>query len=846
MSHSRFFAFLVGPLVGAALLTGCLNTIGTKAKPARRAPAAAAAAKPMETMTKPPAGWNDPPVDGSPGVETPASTGHNLLANGTFDDGKFIPWATSFSAPAAGRGFVMDRELCTEVTEAGNNNWDAQFRVRDMVIQKGHTYAVRFKIHATKTTRARIKVGQAGPPYIEYWMGGPQIGPQPKIIRGAFRMAYDDDPTAELAFHIGGPQAEGVETPFTVCVDDVEIDDPEFAGRGAEKSEPLANLLINQVGYLPNLSKMAVVRDAASAPLDWQLLDGAHKVVASGKTQVHGPDDASGDNVHVIDFSSVKTPGTYVLRAGASESLRFVIAADVYRRLKYDALAYFFHNRSGIEIAMPYAEQKKWARPAGHLSDNKVPCAPKSGCDYTLDVSGGWYDAGDHGKYVVNGGISAWTMLNQWERGAYLGKSNVDFGDGHLQIPENRNQVPDLLDEARWEVEFLLKMQVPDGQPLAGMVHHKIHDEKWTGLGTAPDQDPMKRLLFAPSTAATLNMAAVAAQASRIWQKVDPAFSKKCLEAARKAYAAAKKNPKVLAAGTTEGGGPYSDGKLDDEFYWAAAELFITTGEDAFKGDMMSSRWWKEVSTHEAGPAGPMTSMTWGWTASLGSLSLAVVPNRLPKSEVDQIRANVKKAADAYIQALNSEGYRVPFTASRYPWGSNSFVLNNLLVMGLAGDFSKDPKYADAVAVGMDYILGRNPLDQSFVTGYGTRPLRNPHHRFWAHQANRQFPEPPPGAVSGGPNSGLEDPQARGAGLEGCAPQKCFVDHIESWSTNEITINWNAPLAWVAAYLDEVGNPTAIGTPPPAPRAAAPDKKADNAKKAEKKPAKKTGKRKTK
>lgn len=835
MIHRRF-ALLVGPLMGVAFVAGCLNTIGTKSsKPTRKA-AAKSAVKPMEHMTDPPAGWNDPPIDGSPDVQTPASSGHNLLANGTFDD-KFAPWTTSFSSPATGRSFLMDREFCTEVTEAGNNNWDAQFRVRDMVIQKGHTYSVRFKIHATKTTRARIKVGQAGPPFIEYWVGGPQIGPQPKIIRGTFRMGYDDDATAELAFHIGGPQAETVETPFTVCVDDVELDDPEFTGRGANQGEPLANILVNQVGYLPEMTKLAVARDGAKTPLDWQLFDGK-KVVASGKSTVHGADEASGDSVHIIDFSSVKTPGTYVLRVGTKESHRFAIAADVYRRLKYDALAYFFHNRSGIEIAMPYAGQKKWTRPAGHLSDAKVPCAPKSGCDYTLDVSGGWYDAGDQGKYVVNGGISVWTLLNQWERAVHWGKSSVDFDDGDLNIPENGNKVPDLLDEARWELEFLLKMQVPDGRALAGMVHHKMHDEKWTALGTAPDQDPMKRLLFAPSTAATLNLAAVAAQAARIWQKIDEAFAKKCIEAARKAYAAAKKNPKVLAGGHTEGGGPYGDGELSDDFYWAAAELFITTGEDAFKKDMTSSKWWKQVPAHEGGPAGPMTSMTWAWTSSLGSLSLAVVPNNLGRSDVDEIRANVKKTADDYIQAMNHEGYRVPFAGARYPWGSNSFVLNNLLVMGLAGDFSKDAKYADAVAAGMDYILGRNPMDQSYVTGYGTRPLRNPHHRFWAHQANAKFPDAPPGAVSGGPNSGIDDPQAKGAGLEDCAPQKCFLDHIESWSTNEITINWNAPLAWVAAYLDEIGNPTAIGTPPPAPRAAEPEKKADDGK-AEKKASKK-------
>jgi endoglucanase len=133
-------------------------------------------------------------------------------------------------------------------------------------------------------------------------------------------------------------------------------------------------------------------------------------------------------------------------------------------------------------------------------------------------------------------------------------------------------------------------------------------------------------------------------------------------------------------------------------------------------------------------------------------------------------------------------------------------VLNNAIILALAADMTNDAKYVNAVAEGMNYILGRNPLDQSYVTGYGERPLQNPHHRFWAHQANAKFPSAPAGVVSGGPNSGLQDPYVQAAGLAGCAPQKCFVDNIEAWSANEMAINWNAPLAWVAGYLDEKGS----------------------------------------
>jgi len=157
---------------------------------------------------------------------------------------------------------------------------------------------------------------------------------------------------------------------------------------------------------------------------------------------------------------------------------------------------------------------------------------------------------------------------------------------------------------------------------------------------------------------------------------------------------------------------------------------------------------------------------------------------------------------------IEVQGYRMPLKVGqggKYPWGSNSFVLNDLIILALANDFANKPKYLNGVVEGMDYLLGKNPLAQSYITGYGEKPLLNPHHRFWAHQINDKFPAAPPGAVSGGPNSGLQDPHAQAAGLKGCPPQKCFVDNIEAWSLNEIAINWNAPLAWVVAYLDEKG-----------------------------------------
>ncbi|HYP88313.1 MAG TPA: glycoside hydrolase family 9 protein, partial [Polyangiaceae bacterium] len=374
--------------------------------------------------------------------------------------------------------------------------------------------------------------------------------------------------------------------------------------------------------------------------------------------------------------------------------------------------------------------------------------------------------------------------------------------DGKLRIPERGNGAPDLLDEARFELDFLLKMQVPSGQPLAGMVHHKMHDVAWTGLGAAPHEDKQQRVLFKPSTAATLNLAASAAQGARLWKPFDAAFAARCLKAAEVAWGAAKANPKLFAPRESDGGGPYDDNKVDDDFYWAAAELYITTGKPEYRQFVEASPHHRRLRMQAGGHA---SSMSWADTDALGTISLAVAAG-VDAGTQSRARSSIQVAADEYLKVIAGQGYRTalaPAAGNRYEWGSNSFVINNLIVLALAFDFTKQAKYLDGVATGMGYLLGQNPLGQSYVSGYGDRPLEHPHHRFWAHQADAKYPSAPPGALSGGPNSSIDDPYAKAAGLKGCAPEKCFVDHIEAYSVNEITINWNAPLAWVSAWLDE-------------------------------------------
>ncbi|GAA0670827.1 glycoside hydrolase family 9 protein [Kitasatospora atroaurantiaca] len=563
---------------------------------------------------------------------------------------------------------------------------------------------------------------------------------------------------------------------------------------------------VNQLGYLPDGPKRATVVSSASAPLTWQLRDASGAQVAAGTTTVHGADQASGQSTHLVDFSAYRGTGSgFTLVVDGRATHPFDISAALYDGLRADSMSFFYQQRSGIAIDAALAGSA-YARPAGHLGvapnkgDTSVPCQAGA-CDYRLDVRGGWYDAGDQGKYVVNGGIATWELVNSFERARRSG-GDAALGDSTLKVPERGNGVPDVLDEARWELEFMLRMQVPADKPLAGMAFHKMHDAQWTALPTRPELDDQQRELHKPSTAATLNLAATAAQCARVYAPYDAAFAARCLDAARRAWAAAKANPNLLAPATDNtGGGAYEDAEVSDEFYWAAAELLATTRESQYRDAVISS-------PHHTKP---VDAFWWGGTATLGRITLATVPGvALPADDVTRLRGLLTSAADAYLSTIAGQGYAVPIAADGYVWGSNSAVANNAMVLGVAYELTGAQRYRTGALETMDYLLGRNALDRSYVSGYGERASENEHHRFWAHQNDASLPHPPAGSFAGGPDAGLEDPVAK-AQLAGCAPAACYVDDIGSYSTNEVAINWNASLAWLAAFAAE--RRTAPSTP---------------------------------
>ncbi|WP_411147875.1 glycoside hydrolase family 9 protein [Streptomyces sp. A30] len=713
------------------------------------------------------------------------------VKNGSFDT-TTAPWWTTSNVTAA----LSDGQLCADVPGGTANRWDAAVGQNDLTLVKGESYRFAFTANGSPDGHAvRAIVGLSAAPYDTYFEVTPQLSVSGNSYSYTFTSPVDTT-QGQVGFQLGG----GAD-PFRFCMDDVSL----LGGVPPEVYEPDTGprVRVNQVAYLPAGPKNATLVTSATTKLPWELKNSTGAVVARGWTVPRGTDASSGQNVHSIDFGAYKKQGTgFTLVVDGETGRPFDIGTGAYEKLRLDAAKYYYTQRSGIAIRDDL--RPGYARPAGHVDvppnqgDSAVPCEPGV-CDYTLDVTGGWYDAGDHGKYVVNGGISTWELLSTHERAltARTGQP-AKLGDGSLAIPESGNKVPDILDEVRWELDFLLKMQVPDGQPLAGMAHHKMHDEQWTGLPLLPSDDPQKRELHPPSTQATLNLAATAAQAARLYRPHDKDFAAKALAAARKAWTAALAHPERYADPNDGiGGGAYADSDATDEFYWAAAELYLTTGEKAFADHVLAS------PVHTADIFGPL-GYDWARTAAAARLDLATVPSRLPGR--DKVRQSVIKGADRYLATLKSQAYGMPYAPADnlYDWGSNHQILHNAVVIATAYDISGASKYRDGAVQSMDYIFGRNALNMSYVTGYGEVNSHNQHSRWYARQLDPSHPAPPDGTLAGGPNSSIQDPYAQSK-LQGCVGQFCYIDDIQSWSTNEHTINWNSALTRMASFVADQG-----------------------------------------
>ena len=541
-----------------------------------------------------------------------------------------------------------------------------------------------------------------------------------------------------------------------------------------------AQIKVDQVGYLPGSLKLAFVTAAGKRFEVKRALDGV--TVFKGELSPAAADSATGDSVQVANFSKLREPGTYYLDVpGVGRSWPFSIGRDVFSRAYYLAMRAFYGQRCGMAVDLG-PEFPGYAHPACHL---KAEFHASSGKQGERGNVGGWHDAGDYGRYVVNSGITVGTLLWTWE---IFGPKLKTI---KLNLPETGNGTPDILNEARWNLEWMLKMQDGDGG-----VWHKQTSEHFPGF-VMPEDDPLPSVVIGTgvepykSTCATADVAAVAAIAARVYQSYDPKFAARNLEAARKAWLWTQKYPNVTfrnPPGVSTG--EYGDSYCDDEKLWAAAELWRTTGDASYNDYFVKEYPDFRASLNSPSPEG------WKEVAAMGLWTYALGARKGSDPELlADIRKRAAQAAQAIVERTRANPYHVSLQARDYVWGSNGVVANYGMELLVANALTPDPSFVESALDNLHYLLGRNTFSLSWVTQVGANPYRHPHHRPSGADKN---PEPWPGLLSGGPNAARQDDILRKL-PDGLPPAKIYADDQGSYASNEVAINWQAPLVFVLA-----------------------------------------------
>jgi len=534
------------------------------------------------------------------------------------------------------------------------------------------------------------------------------------------------------------------------------------------RPEDTASIRVNQLGYRPSAVKRAVLVGDGEASGRFRVVHAATGTVAfEGVLSERIDNPFAGERNRVADFTALTVPGRYCVEAdGGVRSWEFEIGEKVYDALFNAVARMLYLQRCGEPLDAAFAGE--YAHPACHTG-----LALVYGTEERIDVSGGWHDAGDYGRYIVPGAKAAVDLLLAAQA---RGRLTDDIG-----TPCSGDGIDDLMQEAKFELDWMLKMQAPSGG-----AYHKVTCRSFPGF-VMPEEETEELVVSPISNAATGDFAAAMALAGRVLKEIWPEDARRYVRAAERAWAYLEahrgdpgfRNPEGIVTGE------YGDAFDGDEIFWAAAELHRTTGRDEYRRAAM-----------ELFPTGGKRRGL-GWE-NVGSYGILAILGDAGYAPDDPLRLDALKELRATVDDALTLIRANPYGADRageYEWGSNMGVANTGALMALAAKLLDDPSLYDAAQQSLDYLLGRNATGYCFVTGFGAKSPEHPHHRPSAARGRAM-----PGMLVGGPDNGLHDPCAQAA-LAGAAPARCYVDDVESYSTNEICIYWNSPLLLLLAAM---------------------------------------------
>lgn len=693
--------------------------------------------------------------------EEEITTGENLFANGDFSS-ELNGWAVYNESDGQGSISVVDGEGVFELATLGTVQHANQLYYDGFSLLEGGVYELSFDARASIDRPIEVRVQLNGGDYHAYAGDIIDINGEMATYTISFTMEEQTDPAPRFCINMGMFDTFSTDEPQTIVFDNVSL----VLVDGSNVVESVAagedmNINVNQIGYTCGATKTAIVR-GYSVGQEFQVVAEDGSVVYTGSLADEVTSDLVGETVCKADFTDVKAEGTYYVVVGDEQSYSFKIGNDVYDDVTVAVVKYMYTQRCGMELTEEYAGAV--AHGTCHTSEATI-----YGTNTKKDVSGGWHDAGDFGKYVVPGAQTAMDLMLCYEENPSM------WSDDNIGIPESGNGVPDILDETRYELEFLLKMQ----DEATGGVYHKVTTKAFPGF-IMPDEDMGELVLSPISTTATGDFAGVMAKAYVVYSPIDKDFANQCLAASKKAY-------DYMETNAGKGGfhnpsdistGEYPDETDTDEMYFAAAMLYVATGEDKYMD--------KVDSILSSG-----VPMGYGWIEMGAYANMALIDKN------DKIKDAIIAEADKFVENAKADGYDCSLGKDGYCWGSNLGVCNNARLLLWAAELTGDSKYSDLAYRQLDYLFGENSLSMCFVTGFGTKYPDDTHHRP-SYAAGSTVP----GMLVGGPNGNLEDAYVQNV-CAGLPVAKCYADNQQSYSTNEVTIYWNSPLAVLLTELQK-------------------------------------------
>ena len=662
-----------------------------------------------------------------------------------------------------------DGEMVVKIKSTGSLEYACQLYFDGISLLENCKYQFDFDIKSDKARTFEWRFQLNGGDYHAY--AGQQkveLGTSWKHVSEEFTMAEKGDRAPRFCFNLGNDGS--ITDAHTIYIDNVTLKIVDCSQAVKLDNGPAANpVSLNQTGYKPKDPKVFFVDGTMST--SFKIYDAkTYEVVYEGEVSAPFASIGTGSEITMGDFTAFEKPGTYFVSTNSSgKSYTFTIAEDVYDDALKASILMLYTQRCGCEVKSDIGEEyADFAHPICHTGEALI-----YGTDKKIDVSGGWHDAGDYGRYVVPGAKTIADLFMTYQDTGYKADD--------LGIPESGNGVPDILDEARYELEWMFKMQAENGG-----VYHKVTCDNFPATVMAHEET--NQLLVLPiSTTATGDFAAVMAKASVVYKDIDAEFAAKCLEASKKAYAYMEANAAADTTGFLNPSdvftGEYPDAVNKDEFFWAAIELYIATGEETYLAKA------KELYSDSM-----ELGLGWIEMALYGVHSYLRTETSFKKDAefTELLKKRVIDEATKSMELAKKDGYYNSM-CDNYPWGSNLTVANNGILYNLAYLLSDNKEFRDLCFFQVDYIMGMNVTGYSFLTGFGTNAAEHPHHRPSQAQGH-----PVPGMVVGGPNGEPADPYAISA-LDGKAPARCYCDNDTAYSINEVAIYWNSPFIYILA-----------------------------------------------